>query len=47
VARDDAGFPAYLAMVRGEIRVAADLWPKVAFHTQREHAGYAEAQDAA
>jgi peptide chain release factor 3 len=47
IALDDAGFPAYLATVPAEIRVAADLWPKVAFHTQREHAGYAEAQDAA
>ena len=47
IARDDAGFPAYLVTMQAEIRVAADLWPKITFHTQREQTRYAEAQDVA
>jgi len=47
IALDDAGFPAYLVTIPAEIKVAADLWPKITFHTQREHAGYAEAEDIA
>ena len=46
IALDDAGFPAYLVTMPAELRVAADLWPKVSFHKQREHAGYAEAESA-
>jgi peptide chain release factor 3 len=43
MARDDAGFPAFLASNNVELQVAAELWPALSFHAQREHAGYAEA----
>jgi peptide chain release factor 3 len=47
LARDDAGFPAFLASVHVELEVAAELWPGIEFSAQREHAGYAEADSIA
>ena len=44
MARDDAGFPAFLASNDAELKVSAQLWPKIEYHTQREHSGYAEAE---
>ncbi len=44
LARDDAGFPAFLAPSQIELQVAMERWKKVAFHAQREHSGYAEAE---
>ncbi len=44
VARDDAGFPAFLASNDAELKVSAQLWPRIEYHTQREHSGYAEAE---
>jgi len=44
LARDDAGFPAFLASNPVELQVAAELWPALRFHAQREHAGYAEVE---
>ncbi len=44
LARDDAGFVAFLASVQVELEVAAEHWPAIEFHAQREHAGYADAE---
>jgi peptide chain release factor 3 len=44
LARDDAGFPAFLASVQVELEVAAEHWPAIEFHAQREHAGYVDAE---
>jgi peptide chain release factor 3 len=44
LARDDAGFPAFLASTLVELDVAAELWPGIEFRAQREHAGYDEAE---
>ena len=47
LARDDAGFPAFLAPSPIELQVAMERWKKIAFHAQREHAGYGEAEPVA
>jgi peptide chain release factor 3 len=44
MARDDAGFPAFLASMQAELQVAQERWTAIEFRTQREHAGYAEAE---
>jgi peptide chain release factor 3 len=47
LARDDAGFPAFLAPSPIELQVAMERWKKIAFRAQREHAGYGEAEQTA
>jgi peptide chain release factor 3 len=46
MAYDAAGTPAFLASMKAEIEVAQELWPKIVFHTLREHAGLAESETA-
>jgi peptide chain release factor 3 len=39
--RDDAGVSAYLAVTGAELQVTQAYWPKIEFHTTREHTGLA------
>jgi peptide chain release factor 3 len=43
LALDAAGAPAFLASMKAELAVAGDMWPKIRFHTTREHSGLREA----
>jgi peptide chain release factor 3 len=47
VAHDAAGVPAFLASMKAELSVAQDMWPGIAFHSTREHAGVPVAKSAA
>jgi len=42
VAHDASGAPAFLASMRAELDVAADMWPAIRFHATREHRGLKE-----
>jgi len=42
MAYDAAGVPAFLASMAAELEVAAERWPKIVFHTLREHIGLAD-----
>ena len=39
IAHDAVGAPAFLAVHDVEIKVATEQWPKIRFHSLREHAG--------
>jgi len=44
---DAAGVPAYLAATAAELTVTQKYWPKIEFHTTREHTGLAAAEASA